>query len=167
MPLPPHVQARRECLSFVVLGATGNLAQRKLLPSLFNLHANGHLPPRTRIVCSGRPDHTDESFREITAASLVQFFNTTPKPSASTSAGVPRQDSVTAGIDDLDAEFRGVLNGAPAPAPVVTSRDIGGCALTTARSSSFVNLEHLAADGNTDDVAANPANASTTASRVP
>ena len=166
MPLPPHVQARRECLSFVVLGATGNLAQRKLLPSLFNLHANGHLPPRTRIVCSGRPDHTDESFREITAASLVQFFNTTPKPSASTSAGVPRQDSVTAGIDDLDAEFRGVLNGAPAPAPVVTSRDIGGCALTTARSSSFVNLEHLAADGNTDDVAANPANASILARRA-
>ena len=132
MPLPPHVQARRECLSFVVLGATGNLAQRKLLPSLFNLHANGHLPPRTRIVCSGRPDHTDESFREITAASLVQFFNTTPKPSASTSAGV-RAGPSAAGIDDLD-EFQGVLN-APRPAPVVTSRDIGGCALTTARSS--------------------------------
>ena len=166
MPLPPHVQARRECLSFVVLGATGNLAQRKLLPSLFNLHANGHRPSPNPHRVLRRPDHTDESFREITAASLVQFFNTTPKPSASTSAGVPRQDSVTAGIDDLDAEFRGVLNGAPAPAPVVTSRDIGGCALTTARSSSFVNLEHLAADGNTDDVAANPANASILARRA-
>ena len=47
MPLPPHVQARRECLSFVVLGANGNLAQRKLLPSLFNLFCNNHLPPKT------------------------------------------------------------------------------------------------------------------------
>ena len=67
MPLPAHVKVRRECLSFVVLGATGNLAQKKLLPSLFNLYANGHLPPRTLIVCAGRPAHSDAEFIRITA----------------------------------------------------------------------------------------------------
>jgi hypothetical protein len=41
MPLPPHIQVRHECLTFAVLGATGNLAQNKLLPSLFNLYAAG------------------------------------------------------------------------------------------------------------------------------
>ena len=41
MPLPPKLQARHECLTLIVLGATGNLAQRKLFPSLFNLFAAG------------------------------------------------------------------------------------------------------------------------------
>ena len=75
MPLPAHVRVRRECLTFVVLGATGNLAQKKLLPSLFNLYANGHLPPRTLIVCAGRPAHSDAEFNRITAAGLKQFLD--------------------------------------------------------------------------------------------
>ena len=166
MPLPPHVQARRECLSFVVLGANGNLAQRKLLPSLFNLFCNNHLPPKTLIVCGGRPDHTDASFREITARSLREFLNAQPRATARDVGGggassplVTRQRSLAAGIDDLDAEFRAALGGggggggaySPRERERTTTRDIGGCALTTARSSSFANLASLDATGNTDD----------------
>ena len=83
----------------------------------------------------------------------------TPRQSrAWTQAGTTRpDDGVTAARPTtFDAEFRGVLNGAPAPAPVVRPATAAVATKTEARSSSFVNL-HLAADGNTDDVAANPA----------
>ena len=165
MPLPAHVKVRRECLSFVVLGATGNLAQKKLLPSLFNLYANGHLPPRTLIVCAGRPAHSDAEFGRITAAGLKQFLdgsNVAKAAREDPNAKVTRQQSLSAGIDDLDLEFRASLgdpgrdkfNPTPShkekpPLPPPTLRDIGGCANTSARSS-YANLMDLDS-GNTDD----------------
>ena len=166
MPLPAHVKVRRECLSFVVLGATGNLAQKKLLPSLFNLYANGHLPPRTLIVCAGRPAHSDAEFNRITAAGLKEFLDGASVAKAARgdpSAKVTRQQSLSAGIDDLDLEFRASL-GDPGrgkrdppkdkpPLPPPTLRDIGGCANTSARSS-YANLTDLDAV-NTDDQGVN------------
>ena len=154
MPLPAHVRVRRECLTFVVLGATGNLAQKKLLPSLFNLYANGHLPPRTLIVCAGRPAHSDAEFNRITAAGLKQFLdgsNVAKAARGDPNAKVTRQQSLSAGIDDLDLEFRASLGdpgrdvSAPSPStkektplPPPTLRDIGGCANTSARERVFV-----------------------------
>ena len=41
---------------FVLFGATGDLATRKLLPSLAQREAEGVLPPRGRIICLGRRD---------------------------------------------------------------------------------------------------------------
>ena len=172
MPLPAHVRVRRECLTFVVLGATGNLAQKKLLPSLFNLYANGHLPPRTLIVCAGRPAHSDAEFNRITAAGLKQFLdgsNVAKAARGDPNAKVTRQQSLSAGIDDLDLEFRASLGdpgrdvSAPSPStkektplPPPTLRDIGGCANTSARSS-YANLTDLDS-GNTDDhVSSSPA----------
>ena len=76
MPLPAHIQSRRDCLTFVVLGATGNLARRKLLPALFQLYLTGHLPPRARIVGVGRTELTDEQFHEFVAAAIRQAWET-------------------------------------------------------------------------------------------
>lgn len=38
---------------FVLFGATGDLARRKLLPALFDAHAAGSLHPRGRILALG------------------------------------------------------------------------------------------------------------------
>ncbi|EZG43526.1 glucose-6-phosphate 1-dehydrogenase [Gregarina niphandrodes] len=36
-------------LNIVILGASGDLAQKKTFPALYSLHLSGHLPPNTRI----------------------------------------------------------------------------------------------------------------------
>ena len=54
-----------ETTTIVIYGATGDLAQRKLLPALFNLRCKGRLPERVRIVGFSRTPHTDEEFREF------------------------------------------------------------------------------------------------------
>jgi glucose-6-phosphate 1-dehydrogenase len=62
----PHV--------LVVLGATGDLARRKLLPGLFRLFRLGLLPARFRIVCSGRTAPPDEdTFLRGVRASVEAF----------------------------------------------------------------------------------------------
>src|SRR5262245_48922445 len=50
----------------VLFGATGDLARRKLLPGLFNLHCAGLMPERYRVIGVSRPHSalTDDAFRE-------------------------------------------------------------------------------------------------------
>src|SRR6202161_3848474 len=57
----------------VLLGATGALARRKLLPGLFHLSAAGLLPDRYRIVGSARRPLTDEQFREHARQAVAEF----------------------------------------------------------------------------------------------
>ncbi len=47
---------------FVIFGATGNLAQNKLLPALYHLEAAGRLPLEVTIVGFGRRDWNDEAW---------------------------------------------------------------------------------------------------------
>jgi glucose-6-phosphate 1-dehydrogenase len=48
----------------VIFGASGDLTQRKLVPSLFNLFCKGRMPKAYRIVGYGSSDFNDDSFRE-------------------------------------------------------------------------------------------------------
>jgi glucose-6-phosphate 1-dehydrogenase len=50
--------------TFVLFGATGDLARRMLFPSLYFLHAEGFLADGQRIVGASRSERTDEAFRE-------------------------------------------------------------------------------------------------------
>ncbi|RPJ25565.1 MAG: glucose-6-phosphate dehydrogenase [Chloroflexi bacterium] len=50
-------------VSIVIFGASGDLTQRKLVPSLFNLCRKDRLPERFRIVGYGNTAFTDEQFR--------------------------------------------------------------------------------------------------------
>jgi glucose-6-phosphate 1-dehydrogenase len=47
----------------VIFGATGDLTHRKLIPALYNLAADGALPPAISVVGFARRDKTDEVFR--------------------------------------------------------------------------------------------------------
>jgi glucose-6-phosphate 1-dehydrogenase len=59
-----------EPCSLVIFGATGNLAQFKLLPALYHLEAAGMLPPETRIVCSGRTQYGQDDWLQNVRATL-------------------------------------------------------------------------------------------------
>src|SRR5712692_5755472 len=49
--------------SIVIFGATGDLAHRKLVPELYNVAADGELPPAVTIVGFARCKKSDEEFR--------------------------------------------------------------------------------------------------------
>lgn len=48
----------------IIFGATGDLTHRKLVPALYNLAAEGALPPAVSVVGFARREKTDEIFRE-------------------------------------------------------------------------------------------------------
>jgi glucose-6-phosphate 1-dehydrogenase len=58
----------------LLFGATGDLAQRMLLPSLCALHADKLVSDKLRIICTARSDYTDESFRAFAAEALNKFL---------------------------------------------------------------------------------------------
>ena len=53
-----------EPCTFVIFGATGSLAQLKLLPALYHLEAADKLPPGSKVIGFGRRDWQDSQWRE-------------------------------------------------------------------------------------------------------
>ena len=60
--------------ALLLFGATGDLARRMLLPSLFGLHEDDLLNPGLRIVGTARSALDDASFREMARAALDEFL---------------------------------------------------------------------------------------------
>jgi glucose-6-phosphate 1-dehydrogenase len=58
----------------LLFGATGDLAQRMLLPSLYGLHADGLLPEGLTITGTARSDHDDARYRQFAAQALAEFL---------------------------------------------------------------------------------------------
>jgi len=59
--------------SIVIFGATGDLTHRKLLPALYNLAADGELPPAVTVIGFARRPKTDDEFRKEMEQSVKQF----------------------------------------------------------------------------------------------
>ena len=69
----PHANPLREGLStravpqpcsIVIFGATGDLTHRKLVPALYNLAAEGELPPAVAVIGFARRPKDDSQFRQ-------------------------------------------------------------------------------------------------------
>ena len=60
-------------VSIVIFGASGDLTQRKLIPSLFNLYRKERMPKQFRIVGYGNTAFTDEQFRVHLKEGMEQF----------------------------------------------------------------------------------------------
>jgi glucose-6-phosphate 1-dehydrogenase len=58
----------------LLFGATGDLAQRMLLPSLYGLHADGLLPAGLTVTCTARSEYDDTGFRDFAAKALAEFL---------------------------------------------------------------------------------------------
>ena len=55
----------------VIFGATGDLAQRMLLPSMYSLYRDGLLPDDVRILGTARSELDDARFRASVAEALA------------------------------------------------------------------------------------------------
>ncbi len=67
-PVPPA--------DFVVFGGTGDLAARKLLPSLYLRDRDGQLPPESRIIALSRAGLDDNGYRDKIRGELSRFVRT-------------------------------------------------------------------------------------------
>jgi len=63
--------------TIVIFGGSGDLARRKLVPALFELHCQGQLAPATAIVGFSRSVDSDEAWRADLEAALAEFRRTT------------------------------------------------------------------------------------------
>src|SRR4051794_31804116 len=70
--LPVHPTA------ITIFGATGDLAQRKLLPALYNLAHDGALPERVNLIGTSRTEHSDNEFRELAADAIRKYSRRAP-----------------------------------------------------------------------------------------
>jgi len=60
----------------VIVGATGDLAQRKLIPALYNLHQQKLLPGKGQIIGAAPFDWDDQRFRDFAESAVKQFSRT-------------------------------------------------------------------------------------------
>jgi glucose-6-phosphate 1-dehydrogenase len=60
-------------VTIVIFGGAGDLAHRKLLPALYNLHLDGLLPANLVVVGAGRKEFTDDQYREFARDGVQQF----------------------------------------------------------------------------------------------
>ena len=60
-------------VSIVIFGASGDLTERKLIPSLFNLYRKERIPKQFRIVGYGNTAFTDEQFRAHLKEGMEEF----------------------------------------------------------------------------------------------
>ena len=60
-------------MTIVIFGGGGDLAHRKLLPALYNLHLDKLLPAGTAIVGVGRNEMSDEAYREFAKDGVAHF----------------------------------------------------------------------------------------------
>jgi glucose-6-phosphate 1-dehydrogenase len=57
----------------VIFGGSGDLAHRKLLPALYNLHVDRLLPPKAAVVGVGRKEMSDDDYRAFAKDGVTQF----------------------------------------------------------------------------------------------
>jgi glucose-6-phosphate 1-dehydrogenase len=87
----------------VLFGATGDLAQRMLLPSLYGLHRDGLLPREFKILGTARSDIDRASFVASVANSIEQRVATADRDGASVASLLERIEYQAAGLDDAAA----------------------------------------------------------------
>ncbi len=81
---------RQPAAKLLLFGATGDLAQRMLLPSLYGLHADGLLPDGLTITGTARSDHDDAAYRDFAATALSRFLPDDRKDDAAIAAFLER-----------------------------------------------------------------------------
>ncbi|MBM4763585.1 glucose-6-phosphate dehydrogenase [Bacillus sp. B15-48] len=62
-----------ESMTFVLFGATGDLAKRKIFPALYNLYLDKKIPKSISIIGLGRREIADDDFQKHVEASLRSF----------------------------------------------------------------------------------------------
>ena len=88
---------------FVIFGATGDLAERMLLPSLYCLHRDGLLPSRLIILGTSRSHLSDAEFAEHVRASVEKRVPSGEFQAEMLGSFLARVHYQSAAFDDADA----------------------------------------------------------------
>src|SRR3954454_23671510 len=64
--------------AFVLFGATGDLAHRKVVPALFQLWRTHLLPHEFQVIAVGRRAYTDQAFRDELKESVRKYSRVQP-----------------------------------------------------------------------------------------
>src|SRR5690606_29376028 len=83
-----------------IFGATGDLARRMLLPSLYGLEGDGLLPPALRILGTARSDLDVDGFKALVAASIGQYVPAAERNDATLARLLQRIHYQPASVDD-------------------------------------------------------------------
>ena len=65
---------------FLLFGATGDLAARKIAPALYNLYASGHIGDNFAVIGIARRERSDEQFRDEMFKAIGEFGRVKPDP---------------------------------------------------------------------------------------
>jgi glucose-6-phosphate 1-dehydrogenase len=65
--------------TLVIFGGTGDLAQRKLLPAIYNLAHEGQLPERFNLIAFSRRDQAHEDYQQMARESIEKYSRTEVK----------------------------------------------------------------------------------------
>ena len=84
----------------MIFGASGDLAQRMLLPSLYSLHRDGLLPAGLRILGTARSELDDAGFRESVAAAVRERIEAGERDEDSLAGFLERLRYHGASLDD-------------------------------------------------------------------
>lgn len=93
----------------VIFGATGDLAMRMLLPSLYGLQRDGLLADALKILCTGRSALSQEAFAEQVRAALAQRVAREEQDPAQIEALLARLRYRAAALDD-PAQLKGLTD---------------------------------------------------------
>lgn len=91
--------------AFVIFGISGDLAKRKLMPALFELHLVGAMNPESHIVGFSRRDWSDDALREEMAEALEEYVGER-FDEARWRELAPRLSFVSGGYDDREAYYK-------------------------------------------------------------
>ena len=108
---------RHPSSSLLLFGATGDLAKRMLLPSLYALHEDELIAADLRIVGTARSELSDEEFRTLAKEALDQYLPDDRKDEAKIASFLkhlqyqPLDASTIEGFDDLAAKLGDISGG--------------------------------------------------------
>jgi glucose-6-phosphate 1-dehydrogenase len=85
--------------TLIIFGGTGDLAQRKLLPAVYNLAHEGALPERFNLIGTARRDMPDEDFRNFAREAITKYSRRHPDDKVLSSL-LSRMRYVGAAFDD-------------------------------------------------------------------
>ncbi|RKH53696.1 glucose-6-phosphate dehydrogenase [Corallococcus sp. AB049A] len=100
---PVFSAGRPDPCTLVLFGATGDLAERKLFPALFELARAGLLPENFAIVAYSRSKLEDGPFREHVKEGLKKFARTQPLDEAAVKRFTETIETASGGYDDPEA----------------------------------------------------------------
>lgn len=91
-----------EVFDLVIFGATGDLANRKILPGLYRRYLSGQIPPECRIIGAARSAMDAAEFRNMVRAAIDEFVAAEKRDDTVIEAFISQIDYVT-----IDAKGEG------------------------------------------------------------